>query len=146
MPDRPAVGAHSDLGITRAQVGVWGARGARRGPHEASQQYSRLAANLAVAHPVGGPVSFPERVRAHASSLSTELPAHGARNVEVIEMVNAQIRAADAQLRQIVKTEATCKALMTVPGVGPITAARFRAAIDDVSRFTSAHGVQSYLA
>jgi transposase len=52
---------------------------------------------------------------------------------------------ADAQLRQFVKTDTTCQSLMTVPGVGPVTAARFRAAIDDASRFSSAHGVQSYL-
>ena len=34
---------------------------------------------------------------------------------------------------------------MTVPGIGPVTAIRFRAALDDVTRFTSSHGVQSYL-
>jgi transposase len=92
----------------------------------------------------GVPSTFHERVRAHASSLSMEPPPHVARNLEVIETVSEQIRAADAELRQIVKTDKTCQALMTVPGVGPISAARFRAAIDDVSRFTSAHGVQSY--
>ena len=34
---------------------------------------------------------------------------------------------------------------MTVPGVGPITALRFVAAIDDVTRFSDAHQVESYL-
>ena len=34
---------------------------------------------------------------------------------------------------------------MTVPGVGPVTAMRFVAAIDDVSRFGGAHSVESYL-
>jgi transposase len=93
----------------------------------------------------GAAASFHERVRAHATSLSAELPAHIKRNLQVLEVVSEQIRAGNAQLRQIVKTDATCQAMMTVPGVGPITAARFRAAIDDASRFTSAHGVQSYL-
>jgi len=92
----------------------------------------------------GASMSFHERVRAHAQSLSVELPAHVARNLEVIELTTAQIRAADAQLRELVKTDATCRALTTVPGVGIVTAARFHAAIDDVSRFGSAHGVQSY--
>lgn len=95
--------------------------------------------------PSGGAGSFHDRVRAHATSLSAELPLHVARNLDIIEAVTLQIRAADVQLRQFVKTDATCQALMTVPGVGPVTAVRFRAAIDDVSRFTSAHGVQSYL-
>jgi transposase len=34
---------------------------------------------------------------------------------------------------------------MTVPGVGPITAVRFVATLDDVTRFSTAHDVQSYL-
>ena len=34
---------------------------------------------------------------------------------------------------------------MTVPGVGPLTALRFVAALDDVTRFESAHQVESYL-
>jgi transposase len=93
----------------------------------------------------GGPTSFPERVREHALALSTELPLHVARNLEVIDLVNKQIRTADAQLRETVKADTTCLNLMTIPGVGPVTAARYRAAIDDVSRFHSAHAVQSYL-
>lgn len=93
----------------------------------------------------GVPVSFPARVREHALSLSVELPPHVARNLEVIELVTKQIQAADAQLRETVKTDATSRNLMTIPGVGPVIASRFRAAIDDVSRFHSAHAVQSYL-
>src|SRR2546423_12651639 len=34
---------------------------------------------------------------------------------------------------------------MTVPGVGPITAMRFVATLDDIKRFSTAHDVQSYL-
>jgi len=34
---------------------------------------------------------------------------------------------------------------MTVPGIGPSVAVRFVAAIDDVSRFDSAHKVAAYL-
>lgn len=90
-------------------------------------------------------MTFPERVRTHASSLSVELPPHVARNLEVVDLVSEKIRACDAQLRETVKADATYRNLMTIPGVGPVTAARFRAAIDDVSRFQSAHAVQSYL-
>ena len=36
-------------------------------------------------------------------------------------------------------------ALMTVPGVGPVTSARFVAALDDVERFPNASSVASYL-
>lgn len=34
---------------------------------------------------------------------------------------------------------------MSVPGVGPVTSVRFAAAIDDVTRFPSAHAVESFL-
>jgi transposase len=34
---------------------------------------------------------------------------------------------------------------MTVPGVGPVTAVRFVAGLDDVQRFKSAHHVASYV-
>jgi hypothetical protein len=39
----------------------------------------------------------------------------------------------------------TCKLLMTAPGVGPVTAVRFAAAIDEVERFEDGHRVESYL-
>ena len=34
---------------------------------------------------------------------------------------------------------------MTVPGVGPVTAVRFLAAIDDPTRFRGAHAVEAYV-
>lgn len=92
----------------------------------------------------GATVSFADRVRAHARTQG-QLPEHVERQLRVIEVVSTEIRAADAQLRQLVKTDSVCMSLMTVPGIGPVTAARFRAAIDDVTRFRTAHGVQSYL-
>ena len=89
--------------------------------------------------------TFHERVRSHAVSLQEELPPHIARNLETLAHLSEQIRAADLQLRELVKSDPVCRALMTVPGIGPVTAVRFRAALDDVTRFYSAHAVQSYL-
>lgn len=51
----------------------------------------------------------------------------------------------DSEVRSLAREDAICRRLMTAPGVGPITAERFRAAIDDVTRFRSAHAVESYL-
>jgi transposase len=93
----------------------------------------------------GATVSFHDRARAHAATLDATLPEHIERQLRVIEVVSAEIRLADAQVRALAKQDDVCRALMTVPGVGPITAVRFRAAIDDVTRFRSAHGLQSYL-
>lgn len=46
---------------------------------------------------------------------------------------------------QLVTRDDVTKRLVTVPGVGPVTAVAFVATLDDVSRFQGAHQVESYL-
>lgn len=93
----------------------------------------------------GAPSSFPERVKAVAKTMEHELPAHVERQLRVIEALNVEIKGADRQVLQIAKADPVCRRLMTVPGVGPVTAVRFLAALDRHDRFASAHAVQSYL-
>lgn len=93
----------------------------------------------------GTSVSFPARVRQATLQHPAGLPACVDRALQVITLLTEQIRAADKELESIAKQGALYRRLMTVPGVGPITAVRFAAAIDDVSRFTNAHKLQSYL-
>ena len=55
---------------------------------------------------------------------------------------------ADARFATRVATDPVVQRLMTVPGIGPITASAFVAALDDVHRFGSSRGaarVASYL-
>jgi transposase len=91
----------------------------------------------------GGTDTFTSRVRAHADGRS--LPSHIERTLLLIETLTEQIKVALRDLTQLAKAHPVCVRLMTVPGVGPITAVRFLAAIDDVTRFKSAHAVQSYI-
>lgn len=93
----------------------------------------------------GATKSFPARVRAHAVSLETTLPDHVERQLVVIETVNEQVAKADQQVSRIAGEHPICRLLMTAPGVGPVTAVRFVAALDDVTRFASAHQLESYL-
>jgi transposase len=93
----------------------------------------------------GATQTFPARVREHAKATSMELPVHVERQLVVIETINAQVKEADAQLQQIASEHPTCRRLMTVPGVGPVTSVRYLAALDDVTRFGNAHAVASYL-
>jgi len=93
----------------------------------------------------GATSTFPERVRGHARAETLELPEHVDRQLLVLETVNAQIRLADAQVKRIAATHPVCQRLMTAPGAGPVTAVRFLAALDDVTRFRTAHQLQSYL-
>src|SRR5262249_4020846 len=49
--------------------------------------------------------------------------------------VLAAITAIDADIRKQVRASAACRRVMTIPGVGQLTALAFTAAIDDPSRF-----------
>lgn len=93
----------------------------------------------------GSTCTFPHRLREHAKTINGSIPEHIERTLPLIDELSKQIRAADKQLAQTAKSHPTCQRLMTVPGVGPVTAVRFVAAVDDVSRFRNAHSVQSYL-
>jgi transposase len=68
-----------------------------------------------------------------------QIPAHVERVLESIEQLSNQIRAADKELAELASQDGTCQRLMTVPGVGPVTAVRFAAIVDDVERFGNAH-------
>lgn len=88
---------------------------------------------------------LPEKLRTVWVELAGEVPSHVEWLLVAIEALNEQIKAADKMMRELAKSEAVCTRLRTIPGVGPNTAVRFHAAIDDVTRFGSAHAVQSYL-
>ena len=57
----------------------------------------------------------------------------------------AQIRVLDAKVRSISRDNATVRHLMTVPGVGVITALGFVATIDDPARFRRSSSAGAYL-
>ena len=59
--------------------------------------------------------------------------------------VLAAVSAIDADIRQLVRASATCRRLMTIPGVGQLTALAFTAAIDDPSRFRRSRDIGAYL-
>src|SRR5262249_33545319 len=67
------------------------------------------------------------------------------RQLLTVDHLSQQIAAADSDLETLAKNDQTCRQLMTVPGVGPLTAVRFLAAIDEIERFPNAHAVQSYI-
>ena len=93
----------------------------------------------------GATSSFPSRVRDHSTTIEHALPDYIERTLALIEAITLQIRVADDELADIAKSHSICQMLMTVPGVGPVTAIRFLAAIDDVTRFANAHALQSYI-
>lgn len=90
--------------------------------------------------------TFTERVRRFwQSHRANEMPACVARQLRAIDALTTEIEEADAELRQRVAADPVCRRLETVEGVGPVTALRFAATVDDIGRFPTAHRLQSYL-
>lgn len=90
----------------------------------------------------GYPPTFPRRVR---EKFGSAIPAAIERLLISIEALSTQIGAADKELEQEANTDPVCVRLMSVPGVGPVTALRFVATVDQIERFPTAHALQSYL-
>ena len=99
-----------------------------------------------IGHPLRAtPDTLPGKVRQALLVDLEGLPAHLERVLVVLETLRTQIAAADAELKAIASEDVRMRRLMTVPGVGPVTSARFVAALDDVDRFPNAASVASYL-
>lgn len=91
------------------------------------------------------PDTLPGNVRRALLADAEGLPAHLERVLVVLDTLREQIALADAELKALAREDVRRRRLMTVPGVGPVTAARFVAALDDVVRFPNAASVASYL-
>lgn len=92
----------------------------------------------------GATETFPGRLRSHCSAIETELPTYVVRQLVAIESLTNEIEAANRELSALANDNADCRRLMTVPGVGPITAIRFLAAVDHAARFANPHVLESY--
>ena len=90
----------------------------------------------------GSVLTFGDRVRA---AVGAPLPACVARQLQAIEPLHAAIADATREVRALADRDPVARRLMTVPGVGPVTAVRFVAALDDRTRFASAHAVEAYV-
>ena len=93
----------------------------------------------------GGVESFAKRVREALLVRPEGMPGFVERQLQAVEALTGQIDAATDEVVQQSQQEEVCERLMSIPGVGPITAVRFWATLDVVTRFTDAHRVESYL-
>ena len=65
--------------------------------------------------------------------------------VEIAEKLRAQLNRIDRRFRALANANPVCSLLMTVPGVGPITALSFYSAIGDPFRFSANRDIGPYL-
>jgi len=80
-----------------------------------------------------------------ASEAITGLSAAMRGLVAARDAVLGAITAIDADIRQLMRASAACRRLMTIPGVGQLTALAFTAAIDDPGRFRRSRDIGAYL-
>jgi len=93
----------------------------------------------------GAPATLPDRLRAHAVTLQQAVPVHIEETLVVLEALAPQINASNNRVRKLAREHSVARLLMTIPGVGPVTALTFIAAVDRVNRFERTHHLQSYL-
>jgi transposase len=61
--------------------------------------------------------------------------------VRLIDKTEEEVAELDRQIAKKAKARATCRRLMTIPGVGPLTALTFATGIDDPARFSRSRDV-----
>ena len=84
-------------------------------------------------------------MRLAALAVSTSLQAELAPLVALLVPLQREIDGANARLATLVAANATMHRLARVPGVGPVTAVAFVAALDTADRVDTAHEVEAYL-
>lgn len=88
--------------------------------------------------------AFPARVR----ELATDDPVLASLAGSMLTVIEAMTKEVDQLTKRVldeVRVEPTCRRLMTVPGVGPLTALAFRATIDQPDRFRRSRDVGAHL-
>jgi transposase len=83
--------------------------------------------------------------RVNRLPLSPELAARIAPVFALLTPLNAQIAELDGQVALRAREDERTRRLMTMPGVGPVTAVAFVATVDRVTRFRDAHQLESYI-
>lgn len=87
---------------------------------------------------------FPARVRELAAD-DAVLASLAGSMLSIIEVMTEEVERLTKRVLDEVRVEPTCRRLMTVPGVGPLTALAFRATIDQPDRFRKSRDVGAHL-
>ena len=85
------------------------------------------------------------RMRLAALETSSAMTVTLSPLCSVLEVLDSELATADAQFETLVASDPIVTRLTTLPGIGPITASAFVAALDVASRFARAGQVTSYL-
>jgi len=89
--------------------------------------------------------SFADRVTAVMKPLAKSVQAAIQELLQAWELLHSQQQRMYRQLHDQLKSDPVAERLMTIPSIGPATAAAFIATIDDPNRFSDGAKVASYL-
>ena len=91
------------------------------------------------------PETLATKVRKALLQRPEGLPSFIEHLLAMVEVLNAQVQEADAELAARSKDDEICKRLQSIPGVGAVTALSFIAVVDTPERFAEPHKLGSYL-
>ena len=101
-----------------------------------------LLSSFGIKLPKGVP-KFPDRIRNALQDYTVLLPAIMPL-LDAVTAIRKQILRIDKKVAAHAKSDTACKLLMSIPGVGYLTAQAFVASIDDPTRFSSSRNVGAY--
>lgn len=87
-----------------------------------------------------------ERVKRRSAMSDVDIALQDAAEglQRTLDQMHVEIAQMQKTVESLAKHDAVCRRLMTVPGVGPVSAITYRAAIDDPTRFTSSRTVAAF--
>jgi transposase len=106
------------------------------------QMSVRMTAKIFGAHMERKAGRLVEKRKGHARDDLLLLLSHG--TVRASDALMAEVAILDSLVKDMASEDPVCQRLMTIPGVGPITALTFRAAVDDPARFKSSRTIGAY--
>ncbi len=98
-----------------------------------------------------GLVLGPGRGKIFEHLVEAELPQVGPVRLVITSLltlwrqISQELKQLDREIERVAKASAVCQRLMTVPGVGPITAVAYATTIDNPARFKHSTDVGAYL-
>lgn len=89
--------------------------------------------------------SFVASVRNYLATIDDNASTAIGAMLSSIEGIESSIEEINKKLKESIKHDEDCKRLMSIPGVGEITAIIYKATLDDFSRFTDSETVGAYM-
>jgi len=90
-------------------------------------------------------VSFVVSVRDYLTTIDDNASTAIGATLNSIEEIENSIKEVNMKLKESVKRDEDCQRLMSIPGVGEITAMIYKATLDDPTRFTDSGTVGAYI-